>query len=393
MSTTLLDPYLRLLAEKEGSDLYFSTGTMPAVKIQGEIRFIGRDRMKPGQVEELAHSILTPDQIERFERELELNTALSRPGMGRFRVNIFRQRGEWAMVIRFIRSEIPRASDLNLPPVVEKLIEERRGLIMVVGATGSGKSTTLAAMIDYRAERTPGHILTIEDPMEFAFQHRNSIVNQREVGVDTLNYASALKEAMREAPDVIMIGEVRDRATMEHALAYADTGHLCLTTLHATNAHQALDRVIRFFPPEARDQLLMDLSLNLRAIISQRLIIGSGGVRLPAVEIMVNTPFIAELIKRGEIDEMKNAMEKNEMEGSQSFDMSLHALWKDGKISREEALRNADSRANLEWRMNFGNAEREAMASAAEGNEAPGKTPTQKSDTSSSESDPLPPLD
>ena len=365
MSDTPLDPYLRLLAEKEGSDLYFSTGTMPAIKIQGELRFIGRDRLKPGQVQELATSVLSPEQVERFDRELELNTALSRPGLGRYRVNIFQQRGEWAMVIRYIRSEIPRAADLNLPSVIEKLVEERRGLIMVVGATGSGKSTTLASMVDYRADSRPGHILTIEDPMEFAFQHRHSVVNQREVGVDTHSYAAALKEAMREAPDVIMIGEVRDRATMEHALAYADTGHLCLTTLHATNAHQALDRVIRFFPAENRDQLLMDLSLNLRAIISQRLIISNDGMRMPAVEIMVNTPFIAELIKRGEIDEMKDAMEKNEIEGSQTFDMSLHALWKSGKISREEALRNADSRANLEWRMNFGEAEREAMKQAS----------------------------
>ncbi len=393
MSSNPLDPYLRLLAEKEGSDLYFSVGTMPAVKIQGELRFIGRDRLKPGQVEELGRSILSPEQIERFEQELELNTALSRPGMGRFRVNIFRQRGEWSMVIRFIRSDIPRASDLNLPQVIEKLVEERRGLIMVVGATGSGKSTTLAAMIDYRAERTPGHILTIEDPMEFAFQHRNSVVNQREVGVDTLNYAAALKEAMREAPDVIMIGEVRDRATMEHALAYADTGHLCLTTLHATNAHQALDRVMRFFPSDARDQLLMDLSLNLRAIISQRLIIGNNGVRLPAVEIMVNTPFIAELIKRGEIDEMKGAMEKNELEGSQTFDMSLHALWREGKISREEALRNADSRADLEWRMNFGAAEREAMSAGATGHASKTSPAPSPSMPEKQESDPLPPLD
>lgn len=361
-----LDPYLKLLAEKEGSDLYFSTGALPAVKIQGELRFIGKDRLKPGQVEELVNSILSPEQIDRFYREMELNLALSRPSLGRFRVNVFMQRGEWAMVIRFIKSEIPRISDLSLPAVLEKLIEERRGLILIVGATGSGKSTTLASMIDYRAEARPGHILTIEDPMEFAFKHRNSIVNQREVGVDTHSYAAALKEALREAPDVIMIGEVRDRDTMEHALAYADTGHLCISTLHATNAHQALDRIIRFFPAESRDQLLMDLSLNLKAIISQRLIIGTQGMRIPAVEIMVNTPFIADLIKRGEIDAMKDAMEKNELEGSQTFDMSLHSLWKAGRIDREEALKNADSRANLEWRMNFGSAKDELRASASQ---------------------------
>lgn len=359
-----LDPYLKLLAEKEGSDLYFSTGALPAVKIQGEMRFIGKDRLRPGQVEELAKSVLSPEQTDRFYRDLELNLALSRPALGRFRVNIFMQRGEWAMVIRFIKSEIPRIADLSLPNTLEKLIEERRGLILVVGATGSGKSTTLAAMIDYRAEARPGHILTIEDPMEFAFKHRNSVVNQREVGMDTHSYAAALKEALREAPDVIMIGEVRDRDTMEHALAYADTGHLCISTLHATNAHQALDRIIRFFPAEGRDQLLMDLSLNLRAIISQRLVIGTQGTRMPAVEIMLNTPFIADLIKRGEIDAMKDAMEKNELEGSQTFDMSLHSLWKEGRIDREEALKNADSRANLEWRMNFGGAKDELRASA-----------------------------
>jgi twitching motility protein PilU len=364
MNETSLDPYLKLLADKEGSDLYFSTGTMPALKIQGELRFIGKDRLKPGQIEELARSVLTPDQIDLFHRVMELNLALSRPALGRFRVNVFMQRGEWAMVIRFIKSEIPRVADLNLPAVIEKLVEERRGLIMVVGATGSGKSTTLAAMIDYRAEAIPSHILTIEDPMEFAFRHRNSIVNQREVGVDTMSYGAALKEALREAPDVIMIGEVRDRANMEHALAYADTGHLCLTTLHATNAHQALDRVIRFFPSDARDQLLMDLSLNLKAIISQRLVISNQGHRVPAVEIMLNTPFIADLIKRGEIDAMKDAMEKNELEGSQTFDMSLHALWKNGRIDREEALKNADSRANLEWRMNFGGSREEMRATA-----------------------------
>lgn len=367
--------------------MYFSTDALPAVKIQGELRFIGKERLKPGQVESYAKSILSPEQIDAFYRDLELNLALSRTALGRFRVNIFMQRGEWSMVIRFIKGEIPRIADLNLPQVIEKLVEERRGLILVVGATGSGKSTTLAAMIDHRAEAKPGHILTIEDPMEYAFRHRNSVVNQREVGVDTHSYAAALKEALREAPDVIMIGEVRDKATMEHALAYADTGHLCVSTLHATNAHQALDRIIRFFPPEARDQLLMDLSLNLRAIISQRLVTGNQGLRLPAVEIMVNTPFIADLIKRGEVDEMKEAMEKNELEGSQTFDMSLHALWKAGRIEREEALIAADSRTNLEWRMNFGAGKDELRASAAQTST---KTTMKSSATHNAE---LPPLD
>ena len=368
MSQLSLEPYLKLLSDKDGSDLYFSTGTTPAIKIQGEMRFIGKDRLRSGQVEELARSVLNQQQIDEFLENLELNVALSRPGIGRYRMNVFQQRGEWSLVIRYIREEIPRAADLNLPMVVEELVTERRGLILVVGATGSGKSTTLAAMIDYRAEARPGHILTIEDPMEFAFKHRSSVVNQREVGVDTRSYGAALKEALREAPDVIMIGEVRDRATMEHALAYADTGHLCISTLHATNANQALDRIIRFFPSEARDQLLMDLSLNLKAIISQRLIIGNDGRRLPAVEIMVNTPLVSDLIKRGEVDAIKESMDKNAAggTGTMTFDMSIMQLHKKDLITREEALANADSRTNMEWLMSFGGGQDELQAAAAD---------------------------
>ncbi|RRQ23297.1 PilT/PilU family type 4a pilus ATPase [Guyparkeria sp. SCN-R1] len=384
MSQLSLEPYLKLLADKEGSDLYFSSGTTPAIKIQGEMRFIGKDRLRAGQVEELARSVLNQHQIDDFLENLELNVALSRPGTGRFRMNVFMQRGEWSLVIRYIQAEIPRAADLNLPMVVEDLITERRGLILVVGSTGSGKSTTLAAMIDHRAEARPGHILTVEDPMEFAFKHRNSVVNQREVGVDTRSYAAALKEALREAPDVIMIGEVRDRATMEHALAYADTGHLCLSTLHATNANQALDRIIRFFPSESRDQLLMDLSLNLKAIISQRLIIGSGGKRLPAVEILINTPLISDLIKRGEVDAIKESMQKNASSGAMTFDMSILELFKKGLISRDEALENADSRSNMEWLMSFGSGQDELKAAAADSSGI-------KSDKS--DSNELPPLD
>ena len=366
MSQLSLEPYLKLLSDKDGSDLYFSTGTTPAIKIQGEMRFIGKDRLRSGQVEELARSVLNQQQIDEFLENLELNVALSRPGIGRYRMNVFQQRGEWSLVIRYIREEIPRAADLNLPMVVEELVTERRGLILVVGATGSGKSTTLAAMIDYRAEARPGHILTIEDPMEFAFKHRSSVVNQREVGVDTRTYGAARKEALREAPDVIMIGEVRDRATMEHALAYADTGHLCISTLHATNANQALDRIIRFFPSESRDQLLMDLSLNLKAIISQRLIIGNDGRRLPAVEIMINTPLVSDLIKRGEVDAIKESMEKNASGGTMTFDMSILQLYKKDLITREEALANADSRTNMEWLMSFGGGQDELKAAAAD---------------------------
>ncbi|MFO7582343.1 PilT/PilU family type 4a pilus ATPase [Guyparkeria sp.] len=366
MSQLSLEPYLKLLSDKDGSDLYFSTGTTPAIKIQGDMRFIGKDRLRSGQVEELARSVLNQHQIDEFLENLELNVALSRPGIGRFRMNVFMQRGEWSLVIRYIREQIPRASELNLPMVVEDLVAERRGLILVVGATGSGKSTTLAAMIDYRAEACPGHILTIEDPMEFAFKHRSSVVNQREVGVDTRSYAAALKEALREAPDVIMIGEVRDRATMEHALAYADTGHLCISTLHATNANQALDRIIRFFPSESRDQLLMDLSLNLKAIISQRLIIGNDGRRLPAVEIMINTPLVSDLIKRGEVDAIKESMQKNTSNGTMTFDLSILQLHKKGLITREEALANADSRSNMEWLISFGSGQDDLKAAASD---------------------------
>ncbi|HHQ69467.1 MAG TPA: PilT/PilU family type 4a pilus ATPase [Halothiobacillaceae bacterium] len=386
MSDLTLEPYLKLLSDKDGSDLYFSAHAIPAIKIQGELRFIGQNRLREGQVEELARSVLTPQQAERFEKDLELNVALSRPGIGRFRMNVFQQRGEWSLVIRYIKEEIPRVADLNLPPVVNELVNERRGLILIVGATGSGKSTSLAAMIDYRAEKIPGHILTVEDPMEFAFKHRNSIVNQREVGVDTHSYAAALKEALREAPDVIMIGEIRDRNTMQHALAYADTGHLCLSTLHATNAHQALDRIVRFFPEESRDQLLMDLSLNLKAIISQRLIIGKGGKRLPAVEIMINTPLVADLIRRGQMDEIIHSMEQNANSGSMTFDMSLLALYKKGLISREEALHNADSRTDLEWKINFGSGQEE-LKKAAESSDALSKSANR------SATDDLPPLD
>jgi twitching motility protein PilU len=259
-----------------------------------------------------------------------------------------------SMVVRYIKNRIPTIESLNLPSVLKDLVMHKNGLVLVVGATGSGKSSTLAAMIDYRSEHGGGHILTIEDPIEFVFAHKKAIVGQREVGLDTLSYENALREAMREAPDVIMIGEVRDRRGMEAAIAYADTGHLCLTTLHAVNANQALDRVINLFPPEAKHQILMDLSLNLRAIISQRLVVGLDGKRVPAVEVMVNTPYISELIKNSKFGEMKEAMEKGSVAGMQTFDQSLYDLVKAGKISLQDALANADSRGNLEWRINFG---------------------------------------
>ncbi len=349
-----IEPYLKLLGEKNGSDLFFTVGTRPAVKIEGTIHPVGKEKLQPGDVRKLAYSILDERQIKDFEDKLEYNLAISRRDVGRFRVNIFVQRGEVAMVLRYIKPEIASTRQLNLPDALNDFMEEKRGLILVVGATGTGKSTTLAAMIDHRNELGPGHILTIEDPMEYAFTHKRCLVNQREVGVDTRSYSNALREAMREAPDVIMIGEVRDRNSMQHAIAYADTGHLCLSTLHATNAHQALDRIIRFFPEEAQNQLFMDLSLNLKAIVSQRLVPGKGGTRLPAVEILVNTPYIADLIRNGRVAEIPEAMERGEQAGMQTFDQSLYQLYTQGLIDREEALRNASSRNNLEWLINYG---------------------------------------
>jgi len=353
-SNQTLDPYLRLLSERGGSDLFFSVGAAPQVKIEGELRAVGQEKLAPGSVKKMIYPMLNEEQVSRFEKDLELNLALSLEGRGRFRVNVFVQRGEVSLVIRHIKEKVPSFEDLGLPLALRDLVMEKHGLILVVGATGSGKSSTLSAMLDYRIRNVSGHVLTIEDPMEFAFTHSKSIVNQREVGVDTRSYAAALKEAMREAPDVIMIGEVRDREAMNHAIAFADTGHLCVTTLHSTNSHQALDRILRFFPPEARDQLLMDISLTLIAIVSQRLVMGVNGRRLPANEILMNTGYISDLIKRGRVDEIPEIMANGGVAGMQTFDHALFDLFQQGLISREEALRQCDSRRDMEWRMNFG---------------------------------------
>lgn len=352
-----VDPYLKLMADKGASDVFFTTGAPVSIKIEGRIHPINKqDILKPGDVHEMAQEIMNPEQRVTFSQTMEMNLAVALAGVGRFRVNIFRQRGETAMVIRYIKTEIPTVEQLNLPPVMAKLVTAKRGLILMVGSTGSGKSTSLAAMIDYRNETMSGHILTIEDPIEFIYRHKKSLVNQREIGLDSLSYQNALREAMREAPDMILIGEIRDRATMEYAIAYAETGHLCVSTLHANNANQALDRIINFFPADMHNQLLMDLSLNIQCIISQRLVRDINGRRLPAVEIMMNTPHIKELIRKGEISAIKEVMEKtaSEKTGIQTFDLSLYGLYQAGKISLEEALNNADSRSNLEWKINFG---------------------------------------
>lgn len=340
-------PYLKLMAEKKASDLFFCTATEPHIKIEGNIRPVGTQKLQPGDVETMARKMMNDEQLKTFEQTLECNFAIPLKGVGRFRVNIFRQRGEVSVVVRYIQSDIPRIDEMNLPKALEKIIMEKRGLILVVGATGSGKSTSLAAMIGHRNRNSQSHILTIEDPLEFVHNHEKSIVQQREVGIDTLTYENALKNALREAPDVILIGEIRDMETMKHAINYAETGHLCLATLHANNANQALDRILNFFPEAAHRQLLTDLSLNLRSIISQRLLIGVDGMRVPAVEVMLNSPYIAELITKGDIMGIKDAMKESAEEGTITFDQALLELYRKGRITLEEALHNADSKNDL----------------------------------------------
>ncbi|RFF29373.1 PilT/PilU family type 4a pilus ATPase [Wenzhouxiangella sediminis] len=342
-----IEAYLHTMVKHNASDLFFSAGAPAGIKIQGETRRLGKDKLSSQDVRKLAYSLLNDKQIASFEAEMELNLAIALESLGRFRVNMFRQRGSVAMVIRYIKSEIPSIESLNLPPILKDLIMEPRGLILVVGATGSGKSTTLASMIDHRNENKTGHILTIEEPIEFLHQHKKSIVDQRELGLDTLSYANALKNAMREAPDVILIGEIRDRETMKHAISYAETGHLCLSTLHANNANQTLDRIINFFPESAHHQLFIDLSEHLRAIISQRLVPSTDGKRVPAVEVLIRTPYVADLILKNDIDSIKEAMKEGGQAGMQTFDQALLKLYKEGRITEEQALEHADSRNDL----------------------------------------------
>jgi twitching motility protein PilU len=343
--------YLRLMTEKGASDLFFSPGAPVNIKIEGQTSPLGETPLGPGAVQQLAYSIMSDGQKKGFERDLEMNLAITVQSIGRFRVNVYRQRGDVAMAVRYIKSKIPTFEDLNLPPILKQIILEKRGLVLIVGSTGSGKSTTLASMINYRNEHTTGHILTIEDPIEYIHQHRKSVVDQREVGLDTLSYANALKNAMREAPDVILIGEIRDRDTMMNSISYAETGHLCLSTLHANNTYQTLERIINFFPEDAHKQLFMDLSLNLKAVISQRLIQGLHGKRIPAFEILLVSPYISELIQQGKVDKIHDVVESSNALGMLTFDQSLYELYKNGLISREEALHNADSRNNLGLRI------------------------------------------
>jgi twitching motility protein PilU len=314
---------------------------------------IASDILQPGEIKEIAYELMDPTQRTAFETDLEMNLATSISGYGRFRVNIFMQRNEVGIVARNIVADIPRWQDLRLPPILTEVVMRKRGLVLFVGATGSGKSTSLAALIDYRNSNSSGHIVTIEDPVEYVHSHKKSIVNQREVGVDTRSWHNALKNTLRQAPDVILIGEIRDRETMEHAISFAETGHLCISTLHANNANQALDRIINFFPEERRPQLLMDLSLNMQCIVSQRLIPTVNGKRAAAIEILLGTPMVADLILKGEVDGIKEVMQKSENVGMKTFDSALFELYQEGLISEDEALRNADSTNNVRLKIKF----------------------------------------
>ena len=339
--------FLKLMTEKNASDMFLTTGAPVFIKVEGRLYPLGNTGLPAGMVKKIAYSLMVEGQVPVFERDLEFNMAIAVKDAGRFRVNCFKQRGEVGMVIRAIKSEIPSIDMLKLPQVLKDIVMEPRGLVLVVGSTGSGKSTALAAMIDHRNANNTGHILTIEDPIEFLHKHKKSIVNQREVGLDTHAFHNALKNAMREAPDVILIGEILDAVTMESAIAFAETGHLCLATLHSNNADQTLDRILNFFPEAAHKNVLMNLSLNLKAVISLRLVVGKDGKRLPASEVLINTPMIRDLIRRGEVHEVKDAMDKSLQEGMHTFDQSLFKMYKEGKIELEEALKKADSRDGL----------------------------------------------
>ena len=347
-------PLFKLMVDKKASDLFFTTYAPVMIKIDGKIMPVNQVELSPKMVRQAALELMTEEQLERFTKDLEIDFAVSEPGMGRFRVNVFTQRGNVGMVLRFITPELPQLEALGMPEILKDMIMLRRGLILMVGASGSGKSTTLAAMIDHRNKNSASHIVTIEDPIEFLHSNQKSIVNQREVGLDTMSYHRALRSAMREAPDVILIGEVRDRETMQAAVDLAGTGHLAIATLHANNSPETLDRIINMYPFEQHKQVLMDLAQYVRVIISQRLVRSKDGKRVAAVEVMLNTPHISEMILKGDISSVKEAFKDTKEPGMQSFDQALFELYRKGAISMEEALSNADSRSNLEAKINFG---------------------------------------
>jgi twitching motility protein PilU len=347
-------PLFKLMVEKKASDLFFTPFAPAKIKIDGKIMPVNKLEMTPKMVKQAAIELMDENLLDVFTRELEVDFAISEPGLGRFRVNVFQQRGNVAMVLRYITSEMPNLDELGMPEQLKDLVMLRRGLILMVGASGAGKSTTLAAMINHRNEKTSSHIITVEDPIEFLHPNKQSIVNQREIGLDTKSFANALRSAMRAAPDVIQIGEIRDRESMQSAIDMAGTGHLVLATLHSNNAPETLDRIINMFPQQQHAQVFMDLAHYLRAIISQRLVRSRSGKRVAAVELMLNTPHIKDLILKGDISEVKEAIKDSSEKGVQNFDIALLNLYKAGTITLEEAMSHADSRSNLEAKVNFG---------------------------------------
>ena len=374
----IFDKLFQLMADKNASDIFVTSGAPIHIKIQGTVIPINQQVMDQDTIARIAGELLTPEQMEQFERDMEINVSHGVHGVGNFRINMFHQRSTIAIVVRFITSSIPQLEEIGLPAVLSSIIMEKRGLVLVVGSTGSGKSTTIAAMIDHRNANRSGHILTVEDPIEFLFKHKKSVVNQREIGLDTHSWEDALKNAMRQAPDCILIGEIRDQKTMSLALAYTQTGHLCLATLHANNSYHALNRIFSFFPMENRPALFLDLSASLKGIISQRLVRRPSGIRIPTCEIMLNTRHVAELIEKGEVNAIKEAMEKSMAPGSQTFEQDLYRLYGEGLITLDEALANADSPTNLSWLINNG------QASGAAPNDA-GKSASSEADAAKPE--------
>jgi twitching motility protein PilU len=351
-ATRMMQTLLRKLVDKNGSDLFITAGFPPAIKVDGEVHPVAEKPLSPAQSAVIIRSIMNDKQAKEFDATQECNFAISPQGIGRFRVSVFVQQGRVGAVLRTIVTQIPTIEELELPPILREIAMTKRGLVILVGATGSGKSTTLAAMVDHRNENSYGHIVTIEDPVEYVHPHRNCIVTQREVGVDTESWGAALKNTLRQAPDVILIGEIRDRDTMEYGIQFAETGHLCLATLHANSANQALDRIINFFPEEKRQQLLMDMSLNIKALISQRLLAREVGIgRVAAMEILLQTPLVSDLIYKGEVTELKEVMKKSTRLGMITFDQALFELFEQGVISYEEAMRNADSKNEIRLRV------------------------------------------
>ncbi|WP_404415648.1 PilT/PilU family type 4a pilus ATPase [Marinospirillum sp.] len=357
--------FLKQMAERKGSDLFITTGMMPSMKVDGQLTPLTEQKLSPDQARELVFGVMNQEQKDEFRSNKECNFAISAPGIGRFRVSAFYQRNQVGMVLRRIEFDIPQLDTLRLPEIIKDLAMTKRGLILFVGATGTGKSTSLASMIQYRNENARGHIISIEDPIEFIHPHKQSIVTQREVGIDTESFEVALKNTLRQAPDVIMIGEVRNRQTMEYALAFAETGHLCLATLHANNADQALERVINFFPQESHNQVFMDLSLNLRGIVAQQLLpTVDGKGRRAAIEVLLNTPLVKDMVRKGDVHQLKSLMKKSRESGMQTFDQALFDLYNQGEISEEDALQHADSPNDLRLMIKLGSAEAGSSSAA-----------------------------